>query len=66
MVMRSTSLTWCNDKDKYETLKGGVSILDKDAFYMLLQNKNLVHIYLTASISDTTVSRNHPNRTMWL
>lgn len=31
MVMGSTSLAWCNDKD--ETLKSGMSVLDKDAFY---------------------------------
>lgn len=48
MVMGSTSLAWCNDKDEYETLKGSVSVLDKDAFYMLLQNTNLALTYLNA------------------
>lgn len=44
MVMGSTSLAWCNDPQEYETLKDGVSLLDKDSFYMLLQNKNLALI----------------------
>lgn len=46
MVMGLTSLAWCNDIDEYEILNGGVSVLDKYAFYMRLQNKDVARIWM--------------------